>query len=169
MDWGNLKRIKPSRSRGTPWAHFQVAITHALHVCSQYSFRLPLKMYGMYRTHFDHARLDFLSLVIWSRVFWPSVTWNLRKAQRWSKSALTFALRNLWLLLGTTSICWTETEIRNVWRNIESDHVRNSCTILWLTHEDPHTTFFCTPHDAGVVKDARFWVTSNKPPTAKSN
>ena len=23
-------------------------------------------------------------------------------------------------------------------------------------HEDPHTTFFCTPHDAGVVKDARF-------------
>ena len=36
-------------------------------------------------------------------------------------------------------------------------------------HEDPHTTFFCTPHDAGVVKDARFWMTSNKPPTAKSN
>ena len=22
-------------------------------------------------------------------------------------------------------------------------------------HEDPHTTFFCTPHDASVVKDAR--------------
>ena len=22
-------------------------------------------------------------------------------------------------------------------------------------HEDPHTTFFCTPQDAGVVKDAR--------------
>ena len=22
-------------------------------------------------------------------------------------------------------------------------------------HEDPHTTFFCTPRDAGVVKDAR--------------
>ena len=27
---------------------------------------------------------------LWSRVFWPSVTWNLRKAQRWSKSFLTF-------------------------------------------------------------------------------
>ena len=25
-----------------------------------------------------------------------------------------------------------------------------------IIHEDPHTTFFCTPHDAGVVKDARF-------------
>ena len=36
-------------------------------------------------------------------------------------------------------------------------------------HEDPHTTSFCTPHDAGGVKDARFCVTSNKPPTAKSN
>ena len=24
-----------------------------------------------------------------------------------------------------------------------------------ITHEDPHTTFFCTPHDASVVKDAR--------------
>ena len=24
------------------------------------------------------------------------------------------------------------------------------------THDDPHTTFFCTPHDAGVVKDAKF-------------
>jgi len=40
------------------------------------------------------VRVDLLSLVVWSRVFWPSVTWNLRKAQRW-----TFELRNLWLLL----------------------------------------------------------------------
>ena len=36
-----------------------------------------------------------------------------------------------------------------------------------LLDEDPHTTFFCTPRDAGVVKDARVWVTSNKPPTVK--
>ena len=34
--------------------------------------------------------LDFLSLVIWSRVFWLSVTWNFRKAQQWSKTVLTF-------------------------------------------------------------------------------
>ena len=29
---------------------------------------------------------------------------------------------------------------------------------LWqeLLHEDPQTTFLCTPHDAGVAKDARF-------------
>ena len=42
-----------------------------------------------YGTQFDHARFDLLPLVIWSRVFWPSVTWNLRKAQRWSKSVWT--------------------------------------------------------------------------------
>ena len=36
-----------------------------------------------------------------------------------------------------------------------------------LLNEDPHTTFFCTPQDAGVVKDARVWVTSNKLPTVK--
>ena len=28
--------------------------------------------------------------------------------------------------------------------------------LLVLVHEDPQTTFFCTPHDAGVAKDARF-------------
>ena len=79
--------------RATRWAHnpnFQVVFTHASHVCSQHSFGLPLRMYGMYRTHFDHARLDLLPLVIRSRVFWPSLTWNLLKAQRWSKSVLTF-------------------------------------------------------------------------------
>ena len=51
--------------RGTRGAcNLQVVITHASHVCSQHSFRLPLRMYGMHRTHFDHARLDLLSLVI---------------------------------------------------------------------------------------------------------
>ena len=34
-------------------------------------------------------RLEFLSFVIWSRVFWLYVTWNLRKAQRWSESFFT--------------------------------------------------------------------------------
>ena len=72
-------------------------------------------MCGMHRTHFDHARLDLLLLVIWSRVFWPTVTrtWNLRKAQRWSNSVLTFrsllpALRNLWLVLVSQGLIVTE-------------------------------------------------------------
>ena len=52
--------------RGNP--NLQVVITHVSHVRSQYSFRLPLRN-GMHRTHFDHARFDLLSLVIWSRVF----------------------------------------------------------------------------------------------------
>ena len=78
--------------RATNWArnpNLLVVITHASHVCSQHSFGLPLRMYGMHRTHFDHGRLDLLPL-IWSRVFWPSVKWNLRKVKRWSKSILTF-------------------------------------------------------------------------------
>ena len=76
-------------TRGARNPNLQVFITHALHVCSQHSFGLPLRMYGMHRTHFDHVRLDLLPL-LWSRVFWPSLTWNLRKAKRWSKSVLTF-------------------------------------------------------------------------------
>ena len=45
--------------------NLQVVITHASYsyVCRQHSFGLPLRMYGMHRTHFDHARLDVLSLV----------------------------------------------------------------------------------------------------------
>ena len=35
---------------------------------SQHSFGLPLRMYGMHGTQFDHARLDLLSLVLMTRV-----------------------------------------------------------------------------------------------------
>ena len=59
----------------------QAVITLALHGCCQPLFGLPLRMNGMHWTQFDHACFDLLPLVIWSRVFWPSVTWNLRKAQ----------------------------------------------------------------------------------------
>ena len=55
-------------TRRSPNPNFQVVITHALHLYSQHSFGLPLRLNGMHRTQFDHARLDFLSLVIWSRV-----------------------------------------------------------------------------------------------------
>ena len=44
----------------------------------------------MRRTQSDHTRLDLLPLVIWSRAFWPPVTWNLRKAQHLTKIVLTF-------------------------------------------------------------------------------
>ena len=53
-------------------------------------------------------------LIIWSLLFWLSVTWNLHKAQRWSKSikkcfivgyrSLSLALCNLWLLLVCISL-----------------------------------------------------------------
>ena len=48
----------------SPQSYLQVVITYASYVCSQHSFGLPVRMYGMHRTHFDHARLDVLSLVI---------------------------------------------------------------------------------------------------------
>ena len=62
--------------------NLQVLNTQASHVCSQHLLGLPPRMNWMRRTQFDHARLDLPSLVIWSGAFWPSVTWNLRKAHR---------------------------------------------------------------------------------------
>ena len=58
-------KFNPGLSINRPsnnWA--QVVITHAPHVCSQHSFELPLRMNGMHRMQFDHARLDLLSLEI---------------------------------------------------------------------------------------------------------
>ena len=42
----------------------QVVIMYASYVCSQHSIGLLTGMNGTYRTQFDHARLDLLSLVI---------------------------------------------------------------------------------------------------------
>ena len=80
--------LRATRGARTPIP--QVVIMHASHVCSQDSFGLPLRMNGMQRSEFDHSRMDLLSFAIWWRVFWPSITWKLRKAQRQSKSGLTF-------------------------------------------------------------------------------
>ena len=71
-------------TRGAHNPNLQVVITHASHVCSQHSFGLPLRMNGMHKTQFDHARFD-----LYPSKTWPSVTWNLRKARRWSKSVWT--------------------------------------------------------------------------------
>ena len=49
-------------TRGARGPNLQVVITHASYVCSQHSFGLPLRMYEMHRTHFDHARLDVLDI-----------------------------------------------------------------------------------------------------------
>ena len=57
-----MSGIKAGSFSRNPNLH--VVITHASHVCSQHSFGLPLRMNGMHRTQFDHARLDLLSLVI---------------------------------------------------------------------------------------------------------
>ena len=71
-------------TKGTRNPNLQVVITHTSYVCGQLSFELPLRMNRMRR-----KQLDPLSLLILSHVFWPSVTWTVCKAQRWSKSILT--------------------------------------------------------------------------------
>ena len=47
----------------------------------------PIKYERNAQNAIYHAHLNILSLVIWSRVFWLSLTWNLLTAQPWSKSA----------------------------------------------------------------------------------
>ena len=47
-------------TRGACNPNLQVVTTHASHVCSQHSFGLPLRMNGMHRRQFDHARFDYL-------------------------------------------------------------------------------------------------------------
>ena len=81
-----------------------VVITHASNVCRQHSFGLALRMNGMHRTQFDHARLVLPSLVIWSCVFWPSVNVELTQSTALEQKCFDFRslsppLRNLWLLL----------------------------------------------------------------------
>ena len=51
-------------TRGAHNPNLQVVITYASHVCSQHTFRLPLRMNGMHRTQLDHVRLDLPSLII---------------------------------------------------------------------------------------------------------
>ena len=68
-----------------------VTIRHAWHVCSQRSFRLPLRMNRMHSTQSNLAR------------FWPSITWNVHKvaaleeerfrSEGWNSPAFP----NLWL------------------------------------------------------------------------
>ena len=58
----NTKLLRAISGARNP--NLQVVITYASHVCSQNSFGLPLRMNGMHKTQFDHARLDPLPLVI---------------------------------------------------------------------------------------------------------
>ena len=61
-------QVRPCRSlratRGARNPNLQVVIPHASHVCSQHLFGLPLKMNGMHKTQYDHARFDLLPLVL---------------------------------------------------------------------------------------------------------
>ena len=77
-------------TRGARKPNLQGVITHASHLCSQRSFGLPLRMNGMHITQFDHARLDLLILVNWSRVFLTICHVKLTQSTAWRKSVLTF-------------------------------------------------------------------------------
>ena len=73
--WKGIKLLRATR--GARNRNLLVVISHSSHVCSHHLFALPLR------------RNRNAQKLIWSRVFRPSVTWNLRKAQRWSKSVWT--------------------------------------------------------------------------------
>ena len=55
--------VAGDKRRGVRNPNLLVVITHVWQVCNKHSFGLPLKMYGMHRTQFDHAHLDLLSFV----------------------------------------------------------------------------------------------------------
>jgi len=91
-------------TRGARDPNLQVVITRASHVCNRHSFGLPLRMNGIHRTQFDHARQ-----------FGPSITRNLitrvltichmkltqsraMEQKRFDLRSLSLSLRNLWLL-----------------------------------------------------------------------
>ena len=116
------------------YKYLQVVITHASHMCSQHSFVLvpratwprndglwgrewPPLMTGMHKMQFDYARFDLLPLVLWSRVFLPYIKWNLRKAQRCSKSVWTFDRCRPHTLTLMAMMWWSEiglTTVRDV-------------------------------------------------------
>ena len=75
---------------------------------------LPL-MTGMHKMQFDYARFDLLPLVLWSRVFLPYIKWNLRKAQRCSKSVWTFDRRRLHTLTLMAMMWWSMSGLKLAW------------------------------------------------------
>ena len=117
----SLKTKSSGKIIGARYTNLQIVIMHALHACSLYSFGLPLRMNGMHRMQFDHVRLDFLSLIIWLRVFRLSVTWHFCKEQWWSKG-LTFDccclhnFGNLWLFLLISNYIFKGGPIRKPYR-----------------------------------------------------
>ena len=79
--------------------------------------------------HFDQARLDLLSTVIWSHVFYHLSRANLRKAQRSSKSVLDLrslspALSNHWLLLIFLKTFWC-----SCWGSSSRPHIQQTGTL----------------------------------------
>ena len=84
-------------------AILKVVITHVLHVYSQYSFRLPLRVDRMHKTQFDHAHLDLLPthnlithvLTICHVKLMQS---TVLEQKRFGLRSLSPAFRNLWLL-----------------------------------------------------------------------
>ena len=115
---------------------------------------------GMPTTQFDHARLDFLSLVIWSRVVWPSVTRTYAKhgveANAFWPSVVVAALRNLWLLLVNSTMSvkndhrskfsnlsnWKE----EAWMSARKSKLQVKLPLIKTTKKIRKTVFSCKSH-----------------------
>ena len=89
------------------------------------------------------SRTWLFTLLIWSRVFWPSVTWNLHKARCWSKSVRTsghcrphslsfgcyyfYDVVNMWLLC--------RLELTFFWHNLSYNLIFLVLKLLFLNHK----------------------------------
>ena len=94
-------------TRGARNPSLQVVIMHALHVYSQHSFGLSLRMNEMHITQFDNARFDFLpSLSDHARFdHLPRENYaehRVRVINAFGQPIVSPALPNLWLLLVNT-------------------------------------------------------------------
>ena len=106
---------------------------HHMYVASINLFGLPLKMNGMHRTQFDCLCLDFLSLIIWSLMFWPfyhvhltqSTTLEQKGFNLWSLSP---ALCNLPWWKSLQGLCWSAKILQ---RSSETRIFKRSLRISW--------------------------------------
>ena len=78
-------------------------ITHASHVCSQHLFGPPLRMNRIYRTQFEHARFNLLSLNLITHVWTishekPTQSTHCTGAKTFDLRSSSPTLLNLWIL-----------------------------------------------------------------------
>ena len=104
MYWGLFLECLLQATSGARNPNLQVVITHASHVCSLHSFGPLLRMNGLHRAQFGHARSITCSItcnlmtLVWT-ILYVKLTQSIAMEQKlFELRLLLTALRNLWLL-----------------------------------------------------------------------